>query len=647
VVATLVLRMIVLTLFLATIGRHAQARTRAETLETNAPSILLVTLDTVRADRIGAYGYASATTPTLDRLAKQGVLFESAVSPTPITLPSHVSILTGTYPSAHGVRDNGAFALRRRATLISEVLHQHGFRTAAFVGTYILDERFGLNQGFETYTGPTSTTEFRMHAARRPANDVVDDAISWFEHLDPDERFFAWVHFYDAHRPLAESDPNRLHIEHPYDAAITFCDRQLGRLLEFLEKREQSKNLLIVVTADHGESNGEHGEETHGIFLYQSVMRVPLIFAGGPLAQHKGVRVSRAVTNTAIAPTLLSLAGLPPEEMPAVQLGPLFPAKPGNDISVAVEPLLLESLAPYYSYRWHALQGVMWNSHKLIRGSTSELYALEDDPNELVDVADENPELVADLEHRLDRLIARHQPLDWAKDREIPENELDLLAALGYGVHRAGADPFSRTLPDPRERIGDIELINEISDNYVRWIEVSEKYPTAWQRDQHGRHFLDKARTLALELRTRNPADPTIPVLLGAVESELRNYDAAIPLLERSVRDRPLESDRHARLGDTYSRANRLDDAIREMQVAIDLDPEQPAYHQRLITYLLEAQRIDEALQSMDRYVAAMKVGSPERRVATTLVSNQKQAIRAAKERSESNATGRADHVAQ
>lgn len=620
-------------------GSRAEAQIDSTKLGADAPSVLLVTFDTVRADRIGAYGYSQANTPTLDGLAARGVLFESAVSATPTTLPSHASILTGTYPSAHGVHDNGVFALERDATLISEAFQQHGFRTAAFVGTYILDASFGLDQGFETYRGPASILEFRMHAARRPADEVIDDAISWFEPLDRGERFFVWVHFYDPHRPLAERDAGGRKIERPYDAAISACDRELGRLLQFLNSRGLAENLLTVVTADHGESNGEHGESTHGIFVYQSVMRVPLIFSGGPLVGQKGVRVERSVTNTAIVPTLLSLAGLPPTEMPAVRLDALLTTKSGGIPSADPAPILLQSLTPYYNYRWRALRGVLWRDHKLVQGSAPELYALQEDPGELADVAGKRSDLVADLSLRLENLVAEHAPLSWAANRAVTADEIELLASLGYADHYTGEDPFDPTLPDPRERIGDIELINEAGLNFRRWSELSTRYATAWQRDQNGRHFLEKARALMLELRDHNPRDPTIPLLLGAIESELRNYDAAIPLLEQAARERPFEPEHCARLADTYAKAQRPDDAIREMQKAIDLDPGQPTYHQMRIGYALQAHKFDDALRSMDRYIGAMKAGSPERRDATRWVAEQKRRMPAGEPRSAPNAT--------
>jgi tetratricopeptide (TPR) repeat protein len=257
-----------------------------------------------------------------------------------------------------------------------------------------------------------------------------------------------------------------------------------------------------------------------------------------------------------------------------------------------------------------------------------------------VNVAEKHPGLVADLARRLENLIAEHVPLGWAESRTTSKDERELLASLGYGDHYTGEDPFDPTLPDPRERIGDIDLVNEAGANFMRWGEISTTYATAWQRDQKGRRFLEKARTLALELRDRNPGDPTIPFLLGSVESELRNYDAAIPLLERAVRDRPFEPERRARLADTYAKAHRLDDAIREMQKTLELVPGQPFYHQMLIGYALGAYRFEDALRWMDRYVGAMKPGSPEGLDAASWVAEQKQRMPLDEERSVESSTG-------
>jgi arylsulfatase A-like enzyme len=285
-----------------------------------APSILLVTLDTTRADHIGAYGYGGAATPTVDRLAREGILFEHAVAPAPVTLPSHASMLTGVYPTAHGVHNNGNFSLSPKGELVSEVLSRHGWRTAAFVGSFVLDARFGLDQGFEVYDGPSTPASLEpavvgiygaLRSIRRPANQVVDAAVAWLSTLSPGEKFFAWVHLFDPHEPHRAPEPWRSRLENPYDAEIAFCDAQIERLLRFLEKRGLTENLLTVVVGDHGESLGEHGERSHGMLLYQSATRVPLVISGAHVADSKGTRVAHPVSIADLAPTFLSLPSCP------------------------------------------------------------------------------------------------------------------------------------------------------------------------------------------------------------------------------------------------------------------------------------------------------------------------------------------------
>jgi len=285
------------------------------------PSILLVTLDTTRADRIGAYGRAGARTPTLDRLARQGILFERAIAPTPITLPSHASILTGVYPTAHGVRDNAVFALAPEARLVSEVLAERGWRTAAFVGSFVLHPRFGLDQGFEVYHAPQPTREpMRDRYVERPANEVVDDALAWLSGLAAGERFFVWLHFFDPHIPYEPPPAWREPSVHPYEGEIAFCDAQLGRLLEALEEAGRARNLLVAVTADHGESLGEHGEETHGVFIYQATLHVPLILSGEPVARARGQRVGHAVSTVDVPAVKSTRSSFPVQ--PLIYLAP-------------------------------------------------------------------------------------------------------------------------------------------------------------------------------------------------------------------------------------------------------------------------------------------------------------------------------------
>jgi arylsulfatase A-like enzyme len=541
------------------------------------PSILLVTLDTTRADRIGAYGRDGARTPTLDRLARQGILFERAIAPTPITLPSHASILTGVYPTAHGVRDNGVFRLAPEARLVSEVLAERGWRSAAFVGSFVLHPRFGLDQGFEVYQAPQPAREpLRDLYVERPADAVVDDALAWLAELGADERFFVWVHFFDPHMPYEPPPAWRRPSVHPYDGEIAFCDAQLGRLLDVLEESGRARNLLVAVTADHGESLGQHGEETHGIFIYQATLHVPLILGGAPVERANGRRIAHAVSTVDLPATLLTLAGVPVHELPEAQAPALvtrdgLPTRPD-----AERAIYIESLLPFHSFRWHAFRGLVWRGHELIEGHRSELYALED-AGEQHDRAAEDPQLVEQARQALRGFEQRHGPLGWGGERGLAGEEADLLQSLGYTVGSIEGDPFDPALPDPHDRIGDIRLISVAERRIGRaaWLrpippeQFAEQDPEKLAR---GLRALERAREALLELRENNPEDPHVFVDLGTVESRLGLHSSAVPLLERAIQLRPGDAALRYHLARSYHATGQAEAARREMETARSLD---------------------------------------------------------------------------
>jgi arylsulfatase A-like enzyme len=509
--------------------------------ERGPASILLVTLDTTRADRIGAYGYAAAQTPTLDRLAREGVLFEAALAPAPITLPSHASILTGVTPPAHGVRDNGFFALGPRAELLPEALRQSGHRTGAFVGSFVLHPRYGLDQGFEVYRAPEPGAGASPgFEPERRADAVVDDALAWLAQLAPGEPFFVWLHLFDPHYPYAPPEPWRSRQTHPYDGEIAFVDHELGRLLRALEQDGRARNLLVAVTADHGESAGEHGEGSHGVFLYQATLHVPLLLWGAPVAAAAGSRVAESVSLVELPATLLALAGLSPGLLPHAAGPPLLAA---GGVARAPDPErahYVESLLPYFSFRWRGLRGLVQGGYKLVEGVEPELYALGEDPREQRDLAAALPERVERLRARLRAEAARSAALGWGGGRTADAQERELLRSLGYLAGSAGDDPFAAELPDPRERIGDVELASKAAARLARASEKQPLEPGAFApvpsgERVPGRRNVLRARRLLLELRERNPADPHVFRELGIVESLLGNRAAALPLLERAA----------------------------------------------------------------------------------------------------------------
>jgi arylsulfatase A-like enzyme len=315
--------------------------------------VVLISIDTLRADHVGAYGASRAHTPTLDELAARGVRFEHAFSPAPITLPAHASLLTGLEPPQHGVRGNGAFRLPEEALTLAEALRAAGFATAAFVGAFVLDRQYGLAQGFDAYDDRMTSRRAAGATgfAERRADAVVDAALAWL--ATAPERFFLFVHLYDPH---ANYDPppgfRAAFPRHPYAGEIAFADAQLARLLAGIRERWPDDRTLVVATSDHGESLGEHGEATHAYTLYDATQRVPLLLAGPGLP--RGAVASPVVRLVDVTPTILALAGL---DAP--------PGSPGRDLRGALsgsehEPraAYMETLATQLDFGWSPLRAV-------------------------------------------------------------------------------------------------------------------------------------------------------------------------------------------------------------------------------------------------------------------------------------------------
>jgi arylsulfatase A-like enzyme len=516
-----------------------------------AQDVLLVTFDTTRADRLGPWG-GSAMTPVIDRLARRGVLFERAIAPAPITLPSHVSILTGLAPRAHGVWDNAIFVLDPEARLVSEVFSEFGFRTGAFVGSFVLSPRFGLDQGFEIYRAPPPPQTGVAGISELPAGAVVDAALTWIGGLGEGERFFAWVHFMDPHFPYRPPDAFA-GASHPYDGEIGYADAELGRLLASVASVRPGRRLLVAVTADHGEGLGDHGEETHGFFLYQSTLHVPLLLAGPPLEGAGGTRVPAEVSLLQLPSTLLALAGLPPGALGTSDMLPLFDSR-GLGPQIERRPILVETRLPYYSFRWRALRGVVFDGHKLVEGAAPELYDLRTDPGETVNLAERNPERRTNLALRLSSLVGGER-LGLGRARSLEPGEADLLAALGYVAGSAGDDPFSDLLPDPHDRIGDLR-VQALAQNLL----TRAERPGAARRGKRD-ELLDRAEEAYRELEAGNAHDPHVPVGLGVIAHARSDHAAAIPWLEEAVRLRPLDTGLRQRLAGSYRAVGRRSDA--------------------------------------------------------------------------------------
>lgn len=388
------------------------------------PSVVLITLDTTRADHLGCYGAAFASTPNLNALAKAGVRFNLALSPAPLTFPSHVSLMTGLVPRRHGVRDNAGFRLGGRAQVLAERLKAAGYATTAFVSAAVLDGKLGLARGFDRYDDTVRIGDREaFDYQERAAGQTTLRAIEALSSLKPP--FFLWVHYYDPHLPYVPPEPFRSRFkDRPYDGEIAYMDAEVGKLLAAVRKRVGAP--LVIVAGDHGESLGEHGEDAHGVFVYQATQRVPLILAGPGVPAGKAI--GRNVGLVDVAPTLLDLLGLPPlAGVDGRSLARLFrsAADPTPDYE-------MESMFPAYAYGWSPLRALVSGARKVVDAPRVELYDLPSDPSERRDLAKVDGRradaLVASLRERVRGDVPIAAPAD---DPELAEQRRRL-ESLGY-----------------------------------------------------------------------------------------------------------------------------------------------------------------------------------------------------------------------
>lgn len=454
-------------------------------------SVLLVTIDTLRADRVG-----TALTPHINAVAREGTLFRNAVTPVPLTLPAHSSLLTGLYPMYHGVRDFTGQGLGPEFPTVAEIYRAAGYRTAAFVSAFVLDSIWGLDRGFQVYY---DHFEEELEAAVQPGrierrgDDTVDQVLKWLSEPSA-EPFFLWVHLFDPHSAYEPPEPYRTRFAgRLYDGEVAFADAQLGRLLDHLRRRGLYEKTVIVITSDHGESLGEHGEMEHGFFLYDATVRVPLVVKVPGLGGNS--LLDAPVSLVDIAPTLLQISRL---RSPGEMQGEGFLALLSNRSRAASEGDYLESLYPLRSFGWSPLRAYRTSSYKFIDAPRPELYDLRRDPGETKNLFEEQTALAFQLQDRLQKLAGRFQGRPQASRPPLPPEALEKLKALGYVAYRgAPREPSSPELrADPKDKIG---VFNQI----LRAMDLS----------QLGR--LEESSRLLQEILQQEPSLFTARNLLG------------------------------------------------------------------------------------------------------------------------------------
>jgi choline-sulfatase len=528
--------------------------------------VILISVDTLRADHLGCYGYKKIHTPHFDSLAKGGTVFSAVDSPVPMTLPAHTSLLTSQYPFVHGVEENGQ-AVPAGAVTLAGVLKSHGYQTAAFIGGYVLDASFGLNQGFDYYDSPFRIRPQRGEDApelKRTAEDVLRGAIEWLStHSDS---FFVFIHLYDLHQPYS----------HGYDAQVSYVDEQLGRLWSFLEAKGLARKTLIAVTSDHGESLGEHGENTHGYFIYQSTLWTPLLIHWPAGMRPPAARIDAPASLIDVAPTILQSL-----EIPAP---PQFQGR--NLLRPGEESVYSESMYAHDHLGCSPLRSLRAGSYKYIQAPKPELYDLSKDPAEAHNLYDQQKTLAKNLQERLRSLLSR--PEVKAAPMTASPEVVARLRSLGYLAGRS-VRAIDGSGPDPKDRL----------DEYLRYgrailYSSTGRLPEATQEfqevlKQDGQNVLAHFYLAVCYHRLRRlddsakELDATLAIapdywraeeLLGSIWLEKKDYVRAREQFTHLLKGVPGDYGAHFNLGILATRDGKWDEARRHLQAALAADPD-------------------------------------------------------------------------
>jgi choline-sulfatase len=430
------------------------------------PNVVLVTIDTVRADHVGCYSARGVVTTTLDSLAHDGVVFDDAISQVPLTWPSHTVILTGLYPFQNGVQDFTGRSLESRFRTVAQAFKANGYATGAVVSSFVLDQSFGLARGFDHYDdafSPKAYKERDLGIVERRAEESVTHALDWLNRTPRRRPFFLWLHLYDPHSPYDPPEPYHTdYHDKLYDGEIAYADHELGRLVSWLKRKQLYAGSLIVVLSDHGESLGEHGEKEHGFFIYNSTTRIPLIVKPPAGSGIRPGRITQPVETTEVAPTLLRLAGLSDPIQKQFQSPPLFDSgNKTNELSYS------ETFYPFNSFGWSPLHSVQTGRYHYIDAPKPELYDLAADPGEKNNLAAQQPATMEVLKSKLQALM-RDRPFtpDAKAGASLPPETAEKLRALGYVAYHSPvtAETLAGNLPDPKDKIEEFQTILQAED---------------------------------------------------------------------------------------------------------------------------------------------------------------------------------------
>jgi arylsulfatase A-like enzyme/predicted Zn-dependent protease len=608
---------------------------------------ILVSVDTLRADRIGCYGFSGIETPTIDLFAERGVRFEQCIAQTPLTLPSHTSLLTGTQPTFHGVRDNGGFLVPQELVTLAEVFKEQDYQTAAFVAAYVLDSKWGLNQGYDFYFDRFDLSKYKtisLGNVQRRGDEVIDETINWLGQ-NRKHKFFTWIHLYDPHTPydppspFKEKYPNR-----HYLGEIAYTDDQLGRLWRYLEDNDLVNKTILVFVSDHGESLGEHKESTHGFFIYQEGIHVPLIFVT-PFEKLHGITRSSVVSLVDVMPTILEMADVPiPTHVQGHSLLPLFM----GDEELKSNFAYSETFYPRFHYGWSELTSVQDEQFKLIIAPRLELYDLLDDPEERNNLLTALPGETRRLKNLADDFIERSSQnalqLDYS---HIDEEARQKLTALGYIGTFTDLSSLKEKRPgDPKDKIVVFNQLSEarelglkgnfdqaerlveqiiqddpdVIDAYFtlgnlyfkegKFEEALESFFKALERKPDDAFTainiansyismgdFNEAETFLLDIIEALPPDSQIHFILGNINYFQKEYEEALKNYKKCLELNPSSASAYNGIGGIYVIQGNLDEAENSLEKAADLNPQLRNLHYNLAQLYEERSDLQQAIK--------------------------------------------------
>jgi arylsulfatase A-like enzyme len=574
--------------------------------------VLIVTIDTLRADRVGIYGAANVQTPNIDRLAREGAWAPQADASVPLTRPSHISMFTGLYPAEHGVRDNVSPPLADDIPILTTLFEKRGFATAAFIASSVLDRQSGLARGFDVYSD-----RFDAGADQRSGDAVVAEAIAWLKGPAPPKPlgakagFYAWVHLYDPHAPYDPPEPYAArYAGRPYDGEVAWCDELVGRLIAALRDAGTLDNTLVVVASDHGEALGEHGEDVHGYFVYEATLRVPLVMRGPGVKP--GTRLDAVARTIDLFPTILELTGLG-TEIPASSARSLAPALRGG--RMPDEPSFAESLVPLLHYGWSDLRAVRDGRWKYILAPRPELYDLDTDPGELSNLIGQEPSRARAMRTGLEDRLRKETPTvrKDAAASGISPDLLERLGALGYVSPGGSADRKSAGA-DPKDKLAEYKALSTLMQQALIALHADRpSEAVAHLRDVERRgldsyelhYYLGRSYSAMKRWReavneyqkatVRLPGSIDGWRSLGESRVALRDAPGAVRAFETLVSIVPRDAVALMQLGEAYRDLGRWDDATRAIKRALAVDPGPAQYWNSLGTVLGGGGKMAEA----------------------------------------------------